>query len=260
MSQSQGSFVWYELMTPDAAAASAFYQAVIGWRARDAGAPHEGYTILSAGEVGVAGLVEMPASVREGGWTPGWVGYVGVDDVDAFAKRVIQAGGSVRRGPEDISGIGRFAYVTDPQAAALTLFTPLGGGMMPDPAGATPGRIGWHELHAADRETAFTFYADLFGWTKGEAIDMGPMGMYQIFAIGAGGPAMAGGMMTKSDPASAPTWLYYINVDATEAAVTRIKAAGGQVLQGPMQVPGGSWIAQCRDPQGVMFAVVGPAT
>jgi predicted enzyme related to lactoylglutathione lyase len=48
--------------------------------------------------------------------------------------------------------------------------------------------------------------------------------------------------------------LYYFNVDAVGAAIGRAKAAGGEVLNGPEQVPG--WIAQCRDPQGAMFAMV----
>src|SRR5437016_11256987 len=44
-----------------------------------------------------------------------------------------------------------------------------------------------------------------------------------------------------------PFWLYYFNVAAVEAAMTRVKSGGGQVLNGPHQVPGGSWIAQCFD-------------
>jgi hypothetical protein len=88
---------------------------------------------------------------------------------------------------------------------------------------------------------------------------MGPMGIYQTFATGGpAGAAMVGGILTKADAMPVPMWLYYFNVENTGAAVERIKDSGGQVLNGPHQVPGGSWIAQCLDPQGVMFAVVGP--
>jgi uncharacterized protein len=55
-----------------------------------------------------------------------------------------------------------------------------------------------------------------------------------------------------------PCWTYYFNVDAADAAAARFQAAGGRVLDGPHQVPGGSWIVQCRDPQGAMFSVVAP--
>jgi hypothetical protein len=41
--------------------------------------------------------------------------------------------------------------------------------------------------------------------------------------------------------------------------VDRIKANGGQVLMGPQEVPGGSWIVQAVDPQGAAFALVSTA-
>lgn len=65
-------------------------------------------------------------------------------------------------------------------------------------------------------------------------------------------------MMTKCDDFPAPKWLFYFIVDSVDAALERVKANGGQVLMGPHEVPGGSWIIQCLDPQGVMFAVVSP--
>ena len=54
-----------------------------------------------------------------------------------------------------------------------------------------------------------------------------------------------------------PFWLYYFNVDDVDAAAQRVKAGGGQILDGPLEVPGGSWIVQCTDPQGAMFALEG---
>ncbi len=110
-------------------------------------------------------------------------------------------------------------------------------------------------MHAADRESGFEFYSSLFGWTKAEAIDMGPMGVYQLFATG-GVPV--GGMMTKTEAVPVASWLYYFNVEDIDAAAARVKTAGGQILNGPHQVPGGSWILQGSDPQSAMFALVGP--
>jgi predicted enzyme related to lactoylglutathione lyase len=63
-------------------------------------------------------------------------------------------------------------------------------------------------------------------------------------------------MMTKFEGVPAPFWLHYFTVDAIGAAAARVTAKGGQVLQGPHEVPGGSWVIQCRDPQGAMFALV----
>lgn len=141
----------------------------------------------------------------------------------------------------------------DPHGAVFLLFKG-NSEAQPEPAApGAPGHIGWHELHAGDLDSAFAFYAGLFGWTKAEAIDMGPMGVYQTFATGG---APVGGMMTKTADMPVPCWLYYINVEAIDAAVERVNAGGGKIIMGPHQVPGGSWIVQGFDPQGALFSLV----
>ena len=255
MSAYEGKFVWYELMTSDARAAEAFYAAAIGWQAKDAGMPGQSYTLFSAGPAMVGGLMGLPQDARARGVGPCWTGYVAVADVDAMARRVTDAGGSVHRAPDDIPGIGRFAVVADPQGAVFMLFRGQGEPPPAPPGPGVPGHVGWHELHTTDREAGFAFYAGLFGWTRSEAVDMGPMGIYQTWA--AAGPAI-GGMFTKGPGMPGPFWLFYFNVAAIDAAIARVAQAGGKVAHGPMQVPGGSWIAQCFDPQGAMFAMVAP--
>ena len=166
-----------------------------------------------------------------------------------------QAGGASLRAADDIPGVGRFAVVADPQGAAFILFRPAPEmDRQPRPPG-TMGHAGWHELHAADWQGAFAFYAGQFGWTKDEAVDMGPMGTYQLFAAG---NVAIGGMMTKAEAVPAPFWLFYFNVPDIDAAAARVAAGGGHVLHGPMEVPGGSRVIQCRDPQGATFALVQP--
>jgi predicted enzyme related to lactoylglutathione lyase len=255
MSTPASPFVWYELMTSDAAAAEAFYRSVVGWKTADAGMPGMKYTLLSAGEMAVAGLMDLPAEARAAGARPGWLGYIAVDDVDARLAQVLQAGGAAHHPAQDIPGVGRFATVADPQGAVFCLFKGSSDQQPPQPATGTPGTVGWHELYAGDLGRAWPFYAGLFGWTKDEAIDMCEMGVYQLFAGAAGSPAV-GGMMTRPPQVPMPCWLYYVNVEAIDAAAARVTAAGGQVVSGPMEVPGGSWIVQCLDPQGAMFALV----
>lgn len=254
MTTTPSHFIWYELMTNDTAAAEAFYGSVVGWQAKDAGMPGIAYTLLSAGDMQVGGVMALPPQALAAGARPGWIGYLGVDDADASAARIRAAGGAVHRAPEDIPGIGRFAVVTDPHGAAFIVMQPFSDEQPPQPAPGTPGHVGWHELHAGDLDSAWAFYASQFGWTRDQAIDMGPMGTYQLFATG--GPAV-GGMMTKTPDTPAPMWLYYFNVDGVDAAVARVMQGGGKLLFGPQQVPGGSWIVQCTDPQGGMFALVG---
>ncbi len=253
MSEFHGKFCWYELLTTDTAAAQTFYCDVIGWSARDSGIPGEAYTILCAGATGVGGLMALPDSAAAMGARPGWIGYVAVEDTDAMAARLTGAGGIVHRAPADIPGVGRFAVVADPHGAVFTLFTPLPDHPPPPPTPVgTPGHATWHELRAGDLEADFAFYAGLFGWSKGEALDMGPMGTYQIMLRDG---EMFGGAMTKPEAMPVPFWLYYFHTDAIDAAVTRVIAGGGTVVHGPAEVPGGSWMVQRLDPQGAMFAL-----
>lgn len=257
MSETGPRFIWYELMTSDQDAAEAFYRGVVGWEMADAGQPGMRYTILSAGDRGMGGLMALPAEACEAGARPGWLGYVGVPDTDGAAKRIVEAGGAIHRGPHDIPDVGRFAVVADPGGAVFQLLTPLPREEAPPPAEpGTPGLVGWHELYSGiGQDAAFGFYSSQFGWETLDLMDMGPMGKYRIF--GTDGVAM-GGMMDKPADAPASVWGFYVNVDGLDAAVERIEKGGGQVLMGPHEVPGGSWIVQAVDPQGAAFALVSP--
>ena len=255
MATTPSRFVWYELMTTDPAAARAFYTQVVGWQASDSGMPGMDYTLLSAGPHQVGGLMALPPEARAAGVPPNWSGYLAVDDVDAKAAAVLQAGGQLLRPAADIPGVGRFAVVADPAGAAFCLYKDNNPAAAPPPAAGTPGTVGWHELMAGALAPAWDFYSALFGWDKAEAIDMGPMGIYQLFGAG---DAPIGGMMTKPAEMPSSAWLYYFNVDAIDAAAGRVRAAGGRVVNGPMEVPGGSWVLQAADPQGAMFALVAP--
>jgi predicted enzyme related to lactoylglutathione lyase len=59
-------------------------------------------------------------------------------------------------------------------------------------------------------------------------------------------------------PPEAPSafWLYYFNVADVDAAAQRARSAGGQVLEGPTDIPNGR-VARCTDPQGAVFALIG---
>ena len=257
MPSSYGSFVWYELMTSDPKAAEAFYRDVVGWGAQAAPTTMPGmeYTLLTAGAVPVAGLMAVPAAGAAMGARPGWIGYVGVDNVDAAADKVLGLGGAVFKAPTDIPGVGRFAVVADPHGTAFALFKwqAPAAGTPPPPAPDALGHAGWRELFAGDLQADFDFYANMFGWTKADAIPMGDLGVYQLFAHD-GVPI--GGMMTKPAEAPKPFWNYYFNVDSVAAAVERAKRGGGEVIVAPTQVPGGSWIMQGLDPQKALFALV----
>jgi predicted enzyme related to lactoylglutathione lyase len=246
-----GKFFWYELMTSDPDAALKFYEDVVGWGVQDG---TEGYRMFTAEGRGVAGLMAIPEEVREEGGKPCWTGYIAVDDVDEAVEEIEDDEGEVHREPFDIPGVIRLAVVADPQGAMFIVAKSLMEAP-PELAPGAPGTVGWHELYAEDAEEAFEFYESLFGWSKTEAMDMGPNGVYQMFGTGG---STVGGMMDMPEQMPAPAWLYYFNVPALDAAVEKINAGGGQVILGPMEVPGGQWIVQGLDPQGAHFALVAP--
>ena len=245
-----GQFHWYELQTTDAAAAEAFYCAVVGWRAEHVSPQPEGYTTFNTSKGGVAGMMTLGA----GEGPPRWIGYVAVDDVDAAAERVKAAGGAIRHPSIDVPDMLRFCGVADPQGLPFVVYTGVGEQGPPSGAADEAGYIGWHELLAKDGAAAFDFYSSQFGWTKTGAF--GPTGDYILWEDGRGGDK---GAVTTSPPGAPTGWNFYFQVDAIDAAIERLKAAGGEVRMGPMQVPTGGWIIQGADPQGASFCLVSPS-
>ena len=240
----RGRFVWHELLTTDTAAAAAFYPKVVPWRTQPSNMP--GYTIFMAGGLQVGGLMTLPADAG----AAHWLMYVGTPDVDATVAQAQGLGAKVWKAASDIPNVGRFAVLADPQGATFAVFTPSGG---PPPPGPPPqGGFSWHELATTDVAAALRFYGGLFGWTKGVSHDMGAMGVYQLFEHGG---AAVGGMANTQGPSTPPSWLSYVHVADSNRAVAAVKTAGGRLLHGPIEVPGGSWIALFLDPQGGAFAV-----
>jgi predicted enzyme related to lactoylglutathione lyase len=246
-----GHFVWYELMTTDVPAAKAFYAEVVGWSTADASTTDLAYTLLTAGKVPIGGLMELPADARKLGATPRWMGYVDVRDADAAADRIVRLGGAVYVPPTD-TNIGRISVVADPHAATLGLVEGLKPRKQPAAMGKS-GHVGWQELRAADWQKAFAFYSELFGWRKADA-ETGSVDTYQLFS--AGGQTI-GGMFRKRAEEPLPYWVYYFNVDDIDAAMERVRIAGGSVFEGPLALPGEIWIARCSDPQGAAFELQG---
>jgi len=251
MSTSQGNFIWYELDTIDVKGAIKFYKDVIGWGTQPF---DDNYAIWTVGATGIGGVMTLPDEYKKIGMPPHWLAYVAADDVDALTKKAESLGGKTYVPPSDIPTVGRFSVIADPQGAVIALFKPFPRDAEPPPAEPTNGHFSWHELMAGQLEDALRFYAQLFGWQKTDAVQS-PMGTYQMY--GKGGRTF-GGMATKpKELPDQPRWLYYVKVEDLDAALARVKKGGGKVMHGPMEVPGGDRVAQCRDPQGAAFALHG---
>ena len=245
-----GRPLWYELMTTDMKAAEAFYRTVLGWNT----APFDGaghpYTMFNrSGDVSVGGVMTRPHEVKA---PPFWAMYVGVPDIQEAAAKIKRLGGSAHTEVIDIPKVGRMQLMMDPQGAAFYIYEPA---REPRPEGAPEvGEASWHELMTTDAPAAMTFYQQVFGWQPSEAMDMGAMGKYQMFNRPHG---MIGGMMNKPPEMAnvPPNWQIYFLVPDVHAAAERVKANGGKILNGPMEVPGGDWVVNAMDPQGAAFGL-----
>jgi uncharacterized protein len=246
-----GRPLWYELMTTDMKAAETFYRTVVGWTSTPFEGSPQPYTMfIRSGGTPVAGLMTRPDEVKA---PPFWAMYVGVPNLEAAAAQITRLGGRECSPVIDVPSVGRMQMMTDPQGAAFYVYEPAGANQQPE-AAAEVGEASWHELMTTDARAAMTFYDTVFGWQPSEAMDMGPMGTYQMFNRPHG---MIGGMM-NTPPEMAhvpPNWQIYFLVPDVTAAIERIKANGGQVLNGPMEVPGGDWIVNAMDPQGAAFSL-----
>jgi hypothetical protein len=252
MSDYRGRFVWHELLTTDPKAAGAFFSKIIGWKTKAWG-NDQSYTLFVSGDRQHAGLMALPEDAKKMGAPPSWLTYIGTPNVDDTARLASSLGATVLKAPEDIPGAGRYAVLQDPQGATFGIYKsnqPAG----PD-AAPTAGEFSWHELATTDAKAAFSFYQRLFGWEETSAMDMGEMGAYQMFGQSKQGPPL-GGLFNKASQMPGPSaWLAYIKVPDAKKSAEVIKKAGAKVINGPMEVPGGDWIAQAMDPQGAMFAV-----
>ena len=184
---------------------------------------------------------------------PFWAMYIGVPKLEEAVSRIEKLGGSQMSPVIDVPTIGRMQMVRDPQGAAFYVYEPSNDPKQPEGAPEV-GEGSWLELMTTDAPAALKFYSDLFGWQPSETMDMGPMGKYYMFNRPHG---MIGGMMNKPPEMAnvPPNWQIYFRVPDVDAAVPRITANGGQIANGPMDVPGGDRILNAVDPQGAHFSL-----
>ncbi len=240
----RGTFVSYDLRTTDLESAQSFYVGLLGWQVRREGAAR----VFYSGEQRVGELTALPERARAQGAPAHWLGYIGVDDVEAAARRFVERGGQLL-GPVQPREQGqRVAIIRDPQGAVFALRSGS-----PDGSSSV---VAWHELNTTDREHAWASYAEPFGWQATGALDLGPpLGAYQRFTWSGVGSDVGGMVNSARLPSVHTHWLFYLTVKDLDAALEKFRALGGRVLNGPMQVPGGDRVAQCEDLQGAAFAL-----
>ena len=254
-SHSHGTPSWVDLMSPDVDASKAFYSSVFGWDAEDQfdDDGNRVYVMFSLGGKSVAGL---------GGQGPGmegmpgmWNTYVATADIAATTDAVAAAGGTVVMPPMQVFDAGQMAVFTDPTGATFSAWQ--AGEHIGVEIGNEPNTYSWNELMTRDVDTALSFYTAVFGWTYDDQ-DMGTM----IYHVIAGGESGLGGIMAVPPemPEEVPNhWAVYFTVTDLDASIAAVTGAGGQVVAGPMDIPGVGRMATVHDTTNGSFALMQPA-
>jgi predicted enzyme related to lactoylglutathione lyase len=260
-SYAPGTPCWVDLAAKDIDASASFYEALLGWQAGEMpnSAEMGGYRRATYEGDDVAGL--MPQ--MQPGQPQMWNTYISVEDAEATAAKVSALGGAVLAPPMDVMDLGRMAVFTDPTGAVFGAWQPgtfVGAARVND-----AGALCWNELGTRDVEGAKAFYGELFGWTVAEhqiqRSEGGPgPDVYIEWQLGGssiGGMMDIAGMLPDEVPAH---WLVYFGVEDTDAAVEKVKAAGGEVRFGPVDIDAGRFavVTEPNAEPGV-FAIIKPA-
>jgi predicted enzyme related to lactoylglutathione lyase len=264
MSDPVGTFIWYELMTPDADAAAKFYGSVVGWTigARsDSTVGGKDYRMIGRSDGGFeGGVLALTPDMASHGARPTWLGYLHVSDVDASVRAITADGGRLLMPVMELP-VGKIAMMADPMGTAFYVMKPVPPAGKPDARSdvfdsTARQRVNWNELASPDLARAKAFYSKHFGFEFKETMNMGEMGDYCF--ITHGGVPRIGAIMAAPKDAPFHAWLFYFGVNSIAAAMNTIEASGGKILNGPHEVPGGQWIIVAADPQGAAFGIVGP--
>jgi predicted enzyme related to lactoylglutathione lyase len=231
----------------DVPAAKAFYTALFGWTAVDAGPEEEtgGYGFFQKNGKAVTGF-----GPQQSPGPPFWATYISTADADATAALVKDAGGQAFMEPMDVMDAGRMGVFSDPTGAVFSIWQPgrtKGAELVNE-----PGAFSWNELNTRDLDTAKVFYSAVFGW-ECETVQMGPVTYTEVKLEGR---SIAGMTDMANVPSQVPPhWLVYFAVDDCDATVARAKELGGSVQVPPMDIPPGRF-SVVADDKGAHFAVI----
>jgi uncharacterized protein len=255
---SPGEFCWVDVSLPDTGAGAEFYRDLAGWDWESGGEETNNYGMFTRDGKIVAGMGPTQSDDQP----PAWASYVSVEDADATAARITEAGGTVMIEPFDVLDAGRMAVCADPQGAVFCIWQPkqTHGAELVNEIGSWT----WNQLATTDLEAAEKFYSEVFGWKLAGPPPEGQPESGEYFMWQVDGQrweeGIAGGMRMEAGqfpPGVPPHWMVYLAVEDAEAAVETTKKAGGQILVEPTDIPVGR-LAVMVDPQGAPFAVIQP--
>lgn len=220
-----GDIGYVSVWVPDADRAAAFYGHVLGW-AYDPTAHQVTNT-------------ELPTGISVNAGMPTLFCCYAVDNVQAARTAITEADGVP--GKIHHTDYGTLLDATDPQGVPFAVYEPAAGQKRPELNGSGPGELSYVTYQVPDSAGFRDFYGRVLGWTfePGRVADG-----WQVV----GTHPMAGAAGGSQRSTTVPMW----TVADIEAAVARVREAGGTVLAEPARQPYGV-SAECTDDQGARF-------
>ncbi len=148
---------WIDLGSPDVVAAAEFYGRVLGWEHVPLGPEAGGYGFFQREGRTVAAV----GPLSEPGAASAWTVYFATPDAESTARRVTEAGGTVRLEPFDVFTSGRMAQLTDPHGAEFAVWQ--AGDLLGVDEVSSVGALTWIELHSPVAD-ASSFYGSVLSW------------------------------------------------------------------------------------------------
>jgi uncharacterized protein len=246
-----GTPCWFELISTDLDAAASFYEKVLGWTVQSGAPEWGGDKMCMLGNQPVAGIVAQASNDASSQWTL----YLRTSAIEATVAAVVDAGGSIARGPEEVRGLGRRAMVLDVTRAPVAVWEPgsfEGAGRVGE-----PGAYLWAELATASLDRSAAFFHQVFGLVVTE--ESAKSSDARQFAKG-GHPII--GMVAHDVTTDVTTdvtdaWNLTFMVTDLEDTLVRAVAEGG-FLGGPIVELAVGRHGTVTDPTGATFGLLEP--
>jgi predicted enzyme related to lactoylglutathione lyase len=256
---------WIDTTPPDLDVSLAFYGELFGWDFEDVapeGAPGPYHVAQLGGKSVAAVRPQQPGQSRPATWNT----YVWVEDADATAARVRDAGGTVIVETRETGDAGRMAVFADPEGATFCIWEPKahrGAEVVNE-----PGSLNFNVLHTRDLEAAQAFYGAVFGWevihgafwalpAYGDFLEQRTPGLRENIAAMGAPPRFeevvaSVGPIPADQPGVRPHWGVTFAVDDADTIAARATELGGRVDVPPVDAP---WtrMTVITDPQGASF-------
>lgn len=220
-----GDVGYVSVWAPDAARAAAFYGHVLGWT-YDPATGQVTNTRQPIGIFSVAGAGNLFCCYA-------------VTDLDGARQAILTGGG--QPGQTQEFDFGTVLDATDPAGTPFAVFLPAPGTPRPELNGAGPGELSYLTYEVPDSTAFKEFYSRVFFWTFEPGRINDGWGVQ-------GSQPMSGVAGSSAQAVTVPMW----TVADIDAAVARVREAGGTVLQQPSRQDYG-FMAECTDDQGVRF-------